>query len=74
MRITYLVNRVSENTDTVVALVDGEPMPVLVNTLEVELVDESGKAGSQCLRFRTQADKDAARAKYVEGTEITFDV
>ncbi len=74
MDIQYLVNRVS-NTDVVKTVsIDGEDMQATVSMLEVELVDPSGRNGTQTLRFATQADKDAAAAKYVQGETITITV
>ena len=74
MQFSYLINRVSEHEAPRIAIVDGEEMSVIVKELEVELVDETGRMGSQTLRFVKTEDKEAARAKYVQGETLTIEV
>jgi len=66
----FLVNRVSINPAPISVEYQGQMIPAIVDQLEVELVDETGLHGSICLRYRTNDEKDAARAKYVPGTLV----
>lgn len=74
MKATYLVAGLSTPLVPAKGIVGGEEVEVLVQEVEVQLVDESGKWGSHTLHFRTTEEKAYALAKFVPGTTVDIEV
>lgn len=70
----FLINRVQMTDRTATATVNGKEMPATVKVLEVELVHEGYEQGSILKTFWTPEDKEAAKAKYVQGATIDLDI
>lgn len=69
MKLFYTVHRVSDHQQTGIVEVDGEEMPGMISSVEVELIPADARQGTITLRFIGKAAAEA-KATFSEGASV----